>query len=520
MIATPRQLQGVEPLLDHVDSLRLDACRRVEPSRRSELGQFLTSPSVARLMASFFGPLPSKVRVLDAGAGVGTLFSALMVEAARREEPPRNFQVVAYEVDPFMAEYLDTTMAACRLKATAHEIQFQGEIVRKDFIGEAVEELDGSLFKASKREAFTHAILNPPYKKLSSSSKARLSLRRLGIETSNLYAAFLALAVQLLDDGGELVAITPRSFCNGPYFRPFRKAFLGAMSLHRIHVFESRTSAFSDDEVLQENVIIHAVKGRQVSKVMVSSSDGPHDDIQRRTVPFTDIVCPDDPEQFIHIVPDESGQQAANLFARFTCSLEDLHLGVSTGRVVDFRAKRSLRQDPDLTTGPLIYPAHLQHGIVTWPKPGKKPNALVDGPETASLWMSSGTYVLVKRFSSKEEKRRVVAAVFDPRLIPSKKVGFENHLNVFHRGGAGLDPQLARGLTAFLNSTLVDTCFRQFSGHTQVNATDLRSLKYPSTSALHEIGGRLGDTPVSQEALDGLIEALAATSSRAAWRVV
>lgn len=516
MIATPPQLHGVEPLLDQVDLLRLEACRRIDPSRRSELGQFLTPPKVARFMASLFGTLPPKVRVLDAGAGVGTLFSAMVVEATGREDPPKDFQVVAYEIDPFMAGYLDTTMGACRLKATAHGIRFQGGVVRGDFIGEAVEDLEGSLFKSLPREGFTHAILNPPYRKLNSNSHARLSLRRVGIETSNLYAAFLALAVRLLEDGGELVAITPRSFCNGPYFRPFRKALLGAMNLRRIHVFESRTSAFSDDDVLQENLIIHAVKGRQAPKVVVSSSAGPSDAMALRTVPFKSIVCPGDPEQFIHVVPDESGQRTAELFARFTCSLEELDLEVSTGRVVDFRAKSFLRQEADLTTGPLIYPAHFHHGAVAWPKVGKKPNALVDCPETANLWVSSGTYVLVKRFSSKEEKRRVVAAVVDPTILPAKKVAFENHLNVFHVRGAGLNPNLARGLSAFLNSTLVDTCFRQFSGHTQVNATDLRSLKYPPADVLHAMGKCLGNKPTSQERIDQLVESLVTRDDSAA----
>lgn len=486
----------------------MEACDRVDPSRRSELGQFLTPPSVARFMAGLFGALPQEVRVLDAGAGVGTLFSALVVEAAGRNDPPKDFQVVAYEIDPLMAGYLETTIDACRVKATTHGIRFRGGVIRKDFIGQAVEELDDGLFNRSKGQRFTHAILNPPYKKLSAGSSARLSLRRVGIETSNLYAAFLALAVRLLDDGGELVAITPRSFCNGPYFRPFRKAFLGAMSLRRIHVFESRTAAFSADDVLQENVIIHAVKGRQSPDVVVSSSAGPDRDIALRTVPFESIVRADDPEQFIHVVPDEIGQQAAELFARFKCSLEDLDLGVSTGRVVDFRAKSSLRQDPGVTTGPLIYPTHLQDGSVAWPKVGKKPNALVDCAETANLWMPSGTYVLVKRFSSKEEKRRVVAAVFDPAIIKAKKVGFENHLNVFHTRGAGLPPTLARGLSAFLNSTLVDTCFRQFSGHTQVNATDLRNMKYPSADILHELGRRVRGKPASQEKIDRLVAEL------------
>ncbi len=513
MIATPRQLQEAEPLLDQVDLLRVEASRRIDPSRRSELGQFLTPPSVARFMASLFCTLPQEVRVLDAGAGVGTLFSAVMVEAAGRTKPPKDFQVTAYEIDPLMAGYLDTTMDACRVKATTHGIRFHGGVIRKDFIGQAVEELDESLFNRSKSQRFTHAILNPPYKKLSAGSNARLALRRVGIETSNLYAAFLALAVRLLDNGGELVAITPRSFCNGPYFRPFRKAFLGAMSLRRIHVFESRTAAFSSDDVLQENVIIHAIKGEQSSNVVISSSAGPDDDaITLRTVPFESIVSVGDPEQFIHVVPDEIGQHAADLFARFNCPLADLDLGVSTGRVVDFRAKSFLRQDPDLTTGPLIYPTHLQDGAVAWPKVSKKPNALVDCAETATLWMPSGTYVLVKRFSSKEEKRRVVAAVFDPAVIPAKKVGFENHLNVFHTKGTGLAPNLARGLSAFLNSTLVDTCFRHFSGHTQVNATDLRNMKYPTRNILHELGRRLRHTPASQEEIDHLVAELSWSS--------
>jgi hypothetical protein len=41
----------------------------------------------------------------------------------------------------------------------------------------------------------------------------------------------------------------------------------------------------------------------------------------------------------------------------------------------------------------------------------------------------------------------------------------------------------------FLNSTRLDEHFRLFNGHTQVNATDLRSLKYPSRDALLELGG-------------------------------
>ena len=94
-----------------------------------------------------------------------------------------------------------------------------------------------------------------------------------------------------------------------------------------------------------------------------------------------------------------------------------------------------------------------------------------------------GTYVLCKRFSAKEEARRVVAALYE-----GGRVGFENHLNYFHFNGGGLPNRFAKGLAAFLNSEAVDQYFRIFSGHTQVNATDLRNLHFPTWEQIEALG--------------------------------
>ena len=40
----------------------------------------------------------------------------------------------------------------------------------------------------------------------------------------------------------------------------------------------------------------------------------------------------------------------------------------------------------------------------------------------------------------------------------------------------------------FLNTTAVDDNFRRFNGHTQVNATDLRLMKYPDRNTLMALG--------------------------------
>ena len=136
----------------------------------------------------------------------------------------------------------------------------------------------------------------------------------------------------------------------------------------------------------------------------------------------------------------------------------------------------------------------------------RKPQALGARPGVAKLLLPHERYVLVKRFSSKEERRRVVAALFEPNDFDHECVGFENHLNVFHQNSRGLPQALASGLNVWLNSTIVDRFFRTFSGHTQVNATDLRSLRYPTRCQLEELGCAVGfERLPDQEKIDALV---------------
>jgi adenine-specific DNA-methyltransferase len=458
-------------------------------------------------MASMFQFDSGPIDLLDAGSGNGALSDAVVRSILSQNKKPRRISVTAYEIDPAVIPQLTATLESCSRACDDAGISFSYQVLNKDFISAAVDLTLGGLF-TPKVEGFTAAIVNPPYKKIRSDSAARAALRRVGIETSNLYAGFVALIGRLLVDGGQLVAITPRSFCNGPYFRPFRFELLQRMSLRRIHIFDSRSTAFRKDDVLQENVILHAVKGApKPDRIVVSSSNGAQGDLHREnTMNYEDVVSPQDTERFIRITTADECAKSKSPIAKLHLSVVDLGLKVSTGRVVDFRARPLLRSVPGEDTVPLIYPCHFEDGYVKWPNENsRKPNAIVNSEESKDLLLPPGIYVLVKRFSAKEERRRIVASVYDPSHVSETLVGFENHLNYFHAGGRGLAALLAKGLAVFLNSTPVDMFFRQFSGHTQVNATDLRKLPYPSRLTLEKLGQAFDEVRSSQEDIDQIV---------------
>ncbi len=450
-------------------------------------------------MASLFPKTSGEFHLLDAGAGEGSLTCAFFDALRNGDRPFPSGEASLFEFDAAMVRKLEenTARALGVLPVKRH-------VYHTDFIEHA------AMLILQKQRPFTHAILNPPYKKINSNSLHRAFLRDVGIETVNLYTAFVALAVALLRPGGTLVAIIPRSFCNGPYYRPFREFILRHAAIRHIHLFTSRTDAFKADKVLQENVIIQLERDAKQTDICISTStNGDMDDYDVSQYSFVDVVRPGDTEKFIHI-PDAQGETESLSLAN--SSLASLGLEVSTGPVVDFRLKEYLREMPQGDDAPLLYSGHF-NGKTEWPKVGfKKPNAIARCPETMKWLYPNGYYVIVRRLSSKEEKRRIVAYLVEPAYFPEKPfLGFENHLNVFHCRKEGLDRDLACGLALYLNSRFIDTLFRRFNGHTQVNATDLRALPYPSGKALTELGiWAREQKELTQETIEQHLEAVLA----------
>ncbi|WP_370284928.1 Eco57I restriction-modification methylase domain-containing protein [Pseudooceanicola nanhaiensis] len=460
-----------ERFLGALDGARCEHIAGTAKTERSRLGQFMTPTEVAGTMAEMFDDLPRHVSLLDPGAGMGALSAAFVLSALKGDDRPASIKVTAYEVDPALLPYLERTLASCAAHCAAAGVAFSSEVVNADYILSAPQDRD----RQDRR--YDCVIANPPYAKLLASADARAALDELGLHATNWYSAFIAVALTQLVDGGTLVAITPRSYCNGATFERFRRHLNEVSAIRALHLYESRSAVFAGDDIVQEVLTIKTVKSGHKSTVRLSSHCG-----GTRDVPFSDIIDPGDLSQRIHLPISDDGGVAK--VRALPCTLADLGVQVSTGRVMPSRLPEAAFEAGEGSVIPLVRAENLRHGAEHYPTGSVgKIEVIADLPELARLRLPAGTYVLVKRISSKDEPRRIQAFVHE-----AGPVFFENHLNVVHVNGEGVSPDLARGLAMFLNSDEVDRYFRTFSGSTQVNARDLRSLRYPDGPTLEALG--------------------------------
>lgn len=453
-------------------------------------GQFFTSPAIASFMASLLrAPVRREVRVLDAGAGTGILGLAA-AEALIKKHGAR-VHLVTVEKEPGALSALREAVTAARARLGESSLQVQ--IVADDFL-----DLDRPQLGTAPLPTFDYAIANPPYFKMSPTDDR-------GGDAPNVYARFMEVAARMLRDDGDLCFLIPRSFAAGYYFRPFRRRFHSMMRLDHVHLFESRRDAFRDDGVLQENIVVLYRRSRSAEPtVRISSSTGERD-LDKRFVHDVErarVLSMTDTNAVLYLPAGTRDLRVMDTFAAWRDSLATYGLDVSTGPVVPFRTEEFLRTEGSKTTAPMLWLQHVLPGRVEWPLAAgfRKPEH-IELAAPAKLLVKNRTYVLLRRFSAKEDARRLVAAPYLRDSIPAAVLGLENHVNFIHRKRGELAASEAQALSALLNSALFDEYFRISNGNTQVSATELRALPLPPTPVIEAIAAHLARGATEDEAV-------------------
>lgn len=461
---------------------------------RKAKGQFFTPKKVAAYMASLFDLEKKNLRILDPGAGTGVLTAALC-DRVLNEEGRFTLAIDAFENDVEVISILTKVLDVCKveLEKKGHALKFT--IFQKDFVSYNLKYLNGNdlFYDDASDIGYDFVISNPPYYKLKKTLLSA-SLERILSDHPNIYTVFMALSLCRLKKNGQLVFITPRSFCSGAYYRRFRVWFLDNAHLRNIHLFESRKDVFDSDEVLQENIILRANKSKLFKEKKISISVSIGKDFQEFAsfeTEYKDMVHQKNGDIFIRIPKSPQDIEMLHLLDHWPNTLHDLGLEISTGPVVSFRAEKYLSSDfqKEPKSVPLLWMHNLRGMQVVWPlKKNNKASAIIVSRETMPLLLRVRNLVLIKRFSSKEQKRRLYAAVLAKDEFQFEFIGLENHLNYVYQLDAEMPRDLALGLAALFNSEIIDNYFRCLNGNTQVNASDMRGLPLPSKEKIMAIG--------------------------------
>jgi len=475
-------------------------------AEQREMGQFMTPPAIAKFMAQRLvaGNTENHVRVLEPAAGGGIL-AAAVVEAllAKPEtERPGVIELLLYELDARLITPLLLLCEAMRDACEAVGVVLDFLVANEDFLlsdlSVRVEPLPGLL-----------TISNPPFLKLNKATDPRAAMHAYAVYGQpNIYALFMAATARLTPADGGWCFITPRSWMAGEYFKAARRTMLRHLNIDSLHAFESRTEGFEEDAVLQETVIAWA-SGRAAvehgANIMVTRSQGAADLATAgvQALPIERVVGDDEHAMF------SLPLDGADPFEGWTATLGTYGIKVSTGRVVAFRAAEYIREIGHPGTVPLLWLQHVRQQEISWPVQKKREHILA-AADNAWMLVPNQPMVVMRRFSPKEDTRRVTCAAYLGQL-PGPAIGLENHLNYIYRANGVMTPAEARGLSAFLASSVVDAHFRALAGSTQVNATELRKLPMPPLAVLVSIGETVGNNP-SLEHIDLVVLAALATA--------
>jgi len=486
-----------ESVLDYSLNLANEYLQNIDYKQRKKIGQFFTPKKNAVFMADCVNIYQKKILLLDPGSGTGILSAAVCERILLESNHPVSLSIVAYENDEKIRPLLKDTFDACKQKFSERGHVLEYNIEPENFLSKNSLELrfgESNFSFNENNNFFDMVISNPPYYKMGKESLQSIALDDYVFGQPNIYSLFMILSAKMVKPGGDIVFITPRSFCSGFNYKKIREWFIKNTSFQKFHIFESRKKVFCEEKIHQETIIFHTLKEspRTDNKVNISLSLDRKFELKNSIrVSHSDIIYNKKCESFIRLPSSELELKIIEIVDSWSQTLQDIGLNISTGPIVDFRKVESLQETiSDEFSVPLLWMQNLIDGKIVWPNEKNHNNQAIEiNKKTINTLLPIKNYVLLRRVTSKEQKRRLCATGFNKNDFKKfKYIGLENHLNYIYKVEGELSEVEMTGLIVLLNTKIIDIYFRILNGNNQVNATEMRTLPMPTIEKIDLIG--------------------------------
>ncbi|MEG2985268.1 MAG: class I SAM-dependent methyltransferase [Peptostreptococcaceae bacterium] len=472
-------------MINQIEKNTLEFQKKVSKKERKSKAQFFTTLSIAQYMSSITNKYNDRdiINLLDCGAGTGILACSL-IDKLIQEGFRGQINIDLYENDPKVVEVLIENINIYKLKYENLNVN----IFQENFVLSNKEKWENKEFEGE----YDIIIANPPYKKLTKSAEESIAMQSVVYGQPNIYFLFMAMSVQLLKVEGEMIFITPRSFTSGAYFKAFRNYFLENINLTNIHIFNSRNDVFKGEEVLQETIITRSVKrlNNKSNLINITVSEGADFENSKKIIADCNDLITNCDNRFILLPSSDEEVDILNTLSQYKNNLISLGFKLKTGKVVDFRATEYLVNEENGAV-PLLWADNFINNKIVNVDNENNLRYVISNDKSKNILQENKDYILIKRFTAKEESRRIQAAIYNKKDFNFDKIGIENHINFIEKSDGLMTKEEQYGLFCIFNSTILDKYYRIVNGNTQVNATEFNAIPLPDINTIINLGKRL-----------------------------
>lgn len=452
---------------------------------RSEMGAYYTPPPlVSRMLdlAEQSGVDFSHATVIDPACGGGAFLAPAAIRMLKRDKGSSpewilrriSSRLKGIEIDPFAAwmssVLLESVLMPLCVKARRR--------LPEDTI------IVGDALQQDQITGYDLVIGNPPYGRVTLDMQTREKYSRSLFGHANLYGLFTDLAIRMVKENSGVVAfLTPTSFLGGQYFTALRTLLTEKTTPFAFDFVADRDGVF--DDVLQETMLTAFKAGEHKAQAQISSLV-PKGLNKAKIEKIGNVEIEKGGATWL-LPRVKNDASFLNKLKKMPMRLAELGYSVSTGQLVWNRFKSQLRTSKGKTSYPLIWAESITSTGFHFSADRKNHVPYIDIAPRQDFLVTTSECVLVQRTTSKEQDRRILAAILPQEFIDETAgVVVENHINIVYPNGlfSAVQPE---AIAALLNSQAVDRAFRCISGSVAVSAYELNSIPLPSLEQVIEI---------------------------------
>ena len=484
--------------------------REKSKSDNIRLGRLFTKKDTAALMASMItiDEKKSVYTILDPGAGTGILAAAAVEHLCKNAPGVKQIFVTCYENDETFIPMLYDNLERIRKKARHdYGVKLFVTVNEENYLVDSKNHYTVTYFD-EVADKFDIVICNPPTKLVTKGSEEADSVGGVTQQKIGAPYLFFKLAAKHLEVGGSLVIVLPTTMSTASALTPLRREIAEKLHLQKIHLFIGKQKNPKRAVPLKKNIILsykNAEDAECPETITISTSTDDGKSIVTLPPLKYDFVV-DKSDGTLTLPKSVEDTKIVQYIGGFPETLSSLGLKMSTGLIIDSRCEEMLFNQPIKGSVPLLRPAAIKNGTITFPLPIKHQYI---APTSASLVQKNKNMVIIKRVPAKSDERFVNSAIYLASQLPSHRyISTHNKINFIDTKDKNTEmcARLALGLFALLNSTIYDRYISIVSKSKQINSKEMRDLPLPPRNIIENIGMRLSSTRMTTvQACDNIV---------------